>query len=324
MEIACLDLGSNTFHLQHLRVSHHGFETVLDHKHSVRLGDGVSRTGGIDARGWREGHAAVADLLARSHARRPDRQVAVATSAVRSAGNGQKFLDELRSSFELDVTLLSPEREAELSYLGATTDPRVGGRRVAVIDLGGGSTELALGQGASCLYADSLAIGTLRLCAELGERPLDRASAAALTRTLRLRFARKLASLAALEPERVVFASGVARAVRGLALHGTELAGPTGLLDVMHLQLSLERNLGRDAGALVQQGVDPARADSVLIAHLVMIALCEGLGARSVHVTSQGLRAGMALQEFRRARTQAPRPQAAAWHGARGSRAFEI
>jgi exopolyphosphatase/guanosine-5'-triphosphate,3'-diphosphate pyrophosphatase len=100
MEIACLDLGSNTFHLQHLRVSDAGFETVLDRKHAVRLGDAVSRTGGIDGRGWREGHAAVEDLLAASRARRPDQLTAVATSAIRRAGNGGKFLDELRRRFE--------------------------------------------------------------------------------------------------------------------------------------------------------------------------------------------------------------------------------
>jgi exopolyphosphatase/pppGpp-phosphohydrolase len=75
----------------------------------------------------------------------------------------------------------------------------------------------------------------------------------------------------------------------------------------MHLQLSLERNLGRDRDpdAFLCAGVEPARVDTVLLAHVVMIALCEGLGAQAVHVTGAGLRSGVALHAFRVARARA-------------------
>jgi exopolyphosphatase/guanosine-5'-triphosphate,3'-diphosphate pyrophosphatase len=300
MEIACLDLGSNSFHLEHFRVSEAGCETVLDVKRSVRLGDSVSRSGGIDGRGWSLGYSAVDELLALSSARRPHRRVAVATSAIRSASNGEKFLSELRAAFDLEVDAISPEREAELSYLGATTDPRVNGRRCTVIDVGGGSTELAFGQGARCVVAGSVPIGTLSLSALL--ETLGDGARAPLP-LLEERFAPLLGRFSALQPERVVFASGVARAVRKLALRGTALEGSEGPLETAHVLSSLARHGHLDPAGLVRLGVEPSRADTILLAHSLLLCLLRGLGVESGLVTKAGLRTGMALQAYRSAQS---------------------
>ena len=78
---------------------------------------------------------------------RPERVVAIATSAVRDASNGSAFLAELRERFELDARMLDGDEEARLTYLGACAGGPDGTDRTLVIDIGGGSTELIVGSG---------------------------------------------------------------------------------------------------------------------------------------------------------------------------------
>jgi exopolyphosphatase/pppGpp-phosphohydrolase len=85
MDIAVLDLGSTTFHLQHIRVDAAGrFATVFDVKRSLCLGTQVFADGYLDRRSWLESLNAVSELLQSSSELQPDRSVIVATSAIRS------------------------------------------------------------------------------------------------------------------------------------------------------------------------------------------------------------------------------------------------
>ena len=73
--------------------------------------------------------------------------LAIATSAVRDAGNGDAFIAELRERFGLDAQLLTGEEEARLTYLGATAQRPLADEATLVFDIGGGSTELVVGSG---------------------------------------------------------------------------------------------------------------------------------------------------------------------------------
>ena len=87
--------------------------------------------------------------------------IAIATSAVRDAENSAVFLAELRERFALDAEILDGAREAHLTYLGATA-ARAPSDRTLVVDIGGGSTELVVGDGADVGFYDSLQVGTVR------------------------------------------------------------------------------------------------------------------------------------------------------------------
>ncbi len=103
----------------------------------------------------------VADYKATYEELGAERVLAIATSAVRDAVNGEAFIAELRERFGLDTRLLTGEEEAHLTYLGATAQ-RPGDETTLVFDIGGGSTELIVGSGSEVDFHTSLQAGTIR------------------------------------------------------------------------------------------------------------------------------------------------------------------
>ena len=306
MEIAVLDLGSTTFHLQHIVLDGEApfatSSTSLDIKRSICLGAQVFSDGFLDRTSWSDSLGAVAELLETSRAYKPDQLVVVATSAIRSARNGALLVSEIEQRHQVTVRVLTPDEEARLAYLGQSTSPVVAGRRVAAIDLGGGSVEIAVGEGARCIYAASLPIGALRMKALAGgdaSRDFAAADAEQLGRAIHERAGTELRSVRELAPEIVVFGSGSARAARKLVMRDTPIPGKVGPIETAHFGSLLERLFGLPGAALISRDVEPARAPTVLVAAAIMTQLLELLGADAAFVSDKGLRDGVALELFR-------------------------
>ncbi len=300
MEIAVLDLGSTTFHLQTVRVEPgERFITTLDTKRTPLLGAQVFVDGYLDRRSWLESLEAVRELVAAARACRVDRFVVVATSAIRSASNGAQLVREIERRHDVSVRVLEPSEEARFAFLGQTTSPLVGERRAAVIDLGGGSVEIAVGEHARCGDSVSLPIGALRMRARsTGAFAQD--DARALAKTLRPQIVAALEALSGAAPEVTVFGSGSARAVRKLLWRSSAVPGQTGPLDALELRANLQTYLGSSNEKLIELGVEPPRAGSVLIAATIMAEILDQLGVAHAHVSEKGLRDGVVLETYRR------------------------
>ncbi len=159
--VAVVDMGTNSTRLLVADVAG-GSVTELERRSTVtRLGRGVDTSAQLAADAIEEVCSTVAGYVEIYRPLEPDRVVALATSAVRDAGNGSAFIAELRERFALDSTVLSGTEEARLTYLGASTD-REQGEGTLVVDIGGGSTELILGSGAEVSFYASLQAGTVR------------------------------------------------------------------------------------------------------------------------------------------------------------------
>ena len=304
MDIGCLDLGSNSFHLQLFSVVNGCVQaSLLDEKRAVRLGDSVFRDGAIDESTWRAGLEAFGELLVRARQQPLDRFCAVATSALRRADNGLQFLRALERRYGVTAELLSPDEEATIAYDGARSsgvfDPQA---RTAVIDVGGGSAEITVGRAEHVLFSDSLPLGVLRMRHAVEALPAAERTHEGLIASIGARYGTRLRQAGALRPTRTVFASGTARAVRKLAMGSSEQPGKTGPLTLQALQSSLERHRGSSGDELLALGVEAARVDTILTAHAVLIALMSGLGTDQGLVVDGGLRQGLALREERSAR----------------------
>ncbi len=300
MEIAVLDLGSTTFHLQHLRVDEaQRFTATLDTKRTPLLGARVFVDGFIDRRGWLESLEAVWELLCASRDCRPDHTCVVATSAIRSASNGIALVREIERRHLVKVRVLEPQEEAQLAYLGQTTSAAVGGRRVAVVDLGGGSVELAVGEGTRCIHAASLPIGAVRMRAQASELAFGRQAASLLALRLREPLVPALAAVRELSPDVVVFCSGSARAARKLLMRHTDQPGKTGPVELSALRYQLEEHLGLADSELIGLGVEPLRANTVLVAATIIVQILDLLGVTDAYVSDKGLRDGVALEHYR-------------------------
>ena len=292
MVLSVLDLGSNSFHLAAFRVrSRNRLEKVGRAKEMCRLGAGTLWNRSIDDAAWRRGSAALERLYRRALGHDPDRLIAVATSAIRDADNGAEFCRAAQRRLGLDIEILSGEDEAHLIYHGALSAlPRTSGR-VVVIDVGGGSAEIAVGDRRTCSFAACLPLGVLRLREVSSERVVSRVRAAARE---------TMAEVRRFRPATVVLTSGTARRLADVAV-GLGLSG-AGDRQVTRPALrviaeALPQLRPSDLAAL---GVEEGRWDTIHHGALIFEALLDMGGAQCARVSTRGLREGVALRELGR------------------------
>src|SRR5271168_3107188 len=164
--IAAVDLGSNSFHMVVARYSL-GQLVIIDRlREMVRLAAGIGEDGRLD----KEVAARALGCLVRFGQRLRDMHASsvrvVGTNALRIARRKQAFLERAREALGHPIEIISGMEEARLIYSGvAHTMPSEPGKRL-VVDIGGGSTELIIGEGLTPLELESLQMG----CVSLSER----------------------------------------------------------------------------------------------------------------------------------------------------------
>ncbi len=162
MRVAVIDMGTNSTRLLVADVEPDRIREVERRSTVTRLGRGVDTSGQLAAEAIEDVCAAVSNYIDIYRELAPERVTALATSAVRDAGNGSAFIAELRERFALDAKIIAGEEEARLTYLGASSGLGGAADRTLVIDIGGGSTELVVGSGSEIGFHTSLQAGTVR------------------------------------------------------------------------------------------------------------------------------------------------------------------
>ncbi|MGQ0834553.1 MAG: exopolyphosphatase [Gammaproteobacteria bacterium] len=194
--LAAVDLGSNSFHMVVARYSH-GQLVVIDRlREMVRLAAGVEENGRLDKDVAARALACLERFGQRLHDMHAANVRVVGTNALRLAKRKQAFLERAREALGHPIEIISGMEEARLIYLGvAHTMASEAGRRL-VCDIGGGSTELIIGEGLQPLELESLQMG----CVSLSERYFKdgRLSARRMERA-------RVASRLELEPVRAAF-----------------------------------------------------------------------------------------------------------------------
>lgn len=301
MELAVLDLGSASFHLLHARCWPDGSLIPLrSMREAVHLGEGVARTGAITREAWARGIEAADRLMAQIEPWGVPRLVAVATGVLRDACNGPDFADALRARHGLSVEVLSREAEAALAYRGARSEFSARLGRFCVVDLGGGSIEIAVGEQQASLWSCSLPLGVLRLRDLLGGEPGRRShrEARAALADLHSAFASAGRAVRGFAPAWLVLASGTARAVRDLVV-ATD-GGHVGmrLLTAQSIRTARHHAWTTSPGELRRLGVAPDRVTTIPYAAIAIEALLDELGQDEAWVSRRGLREGVVLREL--------------------------
>jgi exopolyphosphatase/guanosine-5'-triphosphate,3'-diphosphate pyrophosphatase len=157
--IAAVDLGSNSFHMVVARRSN-GEITILDRiREMIRLGAGLDEHGRITAEAAEIALACLGRFRERLAALEAGQVRAVGTNTLRRARRRNAFLSRARGALGHPIEVISGVEEARLVYLGAAHSlPSQPGRRL-VVDIGGGSTELIVGEGYDALRLESLYMG---------------------------------------------------------------------------------------------------------------------------------------------------------------------
>jgi exopolyphosphatase/guanosine-5'-triphosphate,3'-diphosphate pyrophosphatase len=159
--LAAIDLGSNSFRLEIAR--HHNGQLLRNEyvKETVRQGIGLDEAGNLDVAALRRGWDCLARFAERLRGFEPRHVRAVATQTLREAGNRETFISEGAKVLGFPIEVISGYEEARLIYSGVAHLLPESDERRLVVDIGGRSTEIILGQGYEALRAESYPVGSV-------------------------------------------------------------------------------------------------------------------------------------------------------------------
>jgi exopolyphosphatase/guanosine-5'-triphosphate,3'-diphosphate pyrophosphatase len=164
VRLGVLDVGSNTVHLQVVDASPGARPNPnINHKEDLRLAEYLSADGFISAEGARLLREAIKRALDAAKSAEIDELLPFATSALREAVNGAEIISRINADFEIDLQVLSGEDEARITFLAARRWYGWSSGRLLMVDIGGGSLELAVGVNEVPDVALSLPLGASRL-----------------------------------------------------------------------------------------------------------------------------------------------------------------
>jgi exopolyphosphatase/guanosine-5'-triphosphate,3'-diphosphate pyrophosphatase len=167
--IAAIDLGTNSLHMVIVRIETTlpAFSIIGREKETVRLGDRDLVTGCLKAEVIERAIACLRRFQEVAKTFNAETIIAVATSAVREAPNGKEFLHQVEAELGLSIDLISGPEEARRIYLGVLSGMEFNNQPHVIVDIGGGSTEIILGDTHQARTLTSTKIGAVRLTNEL-------------------------------------------------------------------------------------------------------------------------------------------------------------
>jgi exopolyphosphatase / guanosine-5'-triphosphate,3'-diphosphate pyrophosphatase len=161
--IAVMDLGTNTFHLLIAEGNASNPHILLQTTNPVKLGEGGINKGLILPAAYERGVKAMQEFSVEIAKRDVQQIKAIATSALRSASNGQAFIDDVKAKTGIYIETINGDEEAGYIYNGVKAGGCLSGQNSLIIDIGGGSVEFILGNEKEILWKQSFEIGAARL-----------------------------------------------------------------------------------------------------------------------------------------------------------------
>ncbi|MHB8050932.1 MAG: Ppx/GppA phosphatase family protein [Coriobacteriia bacterium] len=306
--IAVIDIGSNAIRCTVADVlTHDALMVIADERVQTRLASGLVRTGRLSEDSIAVSLDALKTLLALTRDHHADAVRAIATAAVRTATNGQEFVDRVHREFGLAIEVIDGQREARLALTSAAAafelpDP------VCVADIGGASLEVVVLRGDRPERTLSLSLGAVVVGNRLpaGDAPPPPGRLAQVNAGVRDEIAASLGKIPAPVPT-AICSGGTITSLIG-AVSARRGGSP---VDIHGVRASIEELRGVAeqvaSSTLVERGhipgIPPYRAQTVLPGSLVMLELFSLLGTETVIANRRGIREGLMIEMARQLRT---------------------
>jgi exopolyphosphatase/guanosine-5'-triphosphate,3'-diphosphate pyrophosphatase len=297
--VAAVDLGTNSTRLLVADVEDGRVSDVARETRITRLGEGVDERRRLLPVPIARVRNVLADFRRSAESLGAERTLAIATSAVRDAENGEAFLGEIEWSYGFTTRLLSGHDEALLMFRGVTAERSLESGTV-IVDIGGGSTELVAGGPDGVRWHDSLDIGSVRVTERFlhsdppAEDELDNAAAA-----VRALLAERVPDEIRSSVRAAIGVAGTITSLGGLALgledydrervHGSELTAE-----------ALEEQLQRLASVPLEERrrmrpLDPDRAPVIVGGAVIAREVLGYLGLGQLEISERDILDGVAL-----------------------------
>ncbi len=299
MRIAVIDLGTNTFNLL-IKETETG-ETFYNDKIPVKLGEGGISNNQIAEAPFQRGIDAL-----KAHAQTikevgADKVVAFATSAIRTADNGQAFVGEVKKQTNITVNVIDGDQEAYFIYVGVKQCLEMGNTTSLIMDIGGGSTEFIIyNKGNDVLWKRSYMLGVSRLRENF--TPNDPIIESDIEK-LNTHFEKELVDLAEAikthQPEVLIGSSGSFETLADMIQH--RIGKPVDIKSIKELDFDItEINKLHKvllASTLVERlqmdGLIPMRADTIAISSLQIQYILNTFGIEKMKMSAYALKEGV-------------------------------
>lgn len=304
MKVAALDLGTNSFLCLIAEGQDGQIQKILsDEVEIVRLGEGVAKNKMFAESALARAEKTLSHFKKSIERYKVDKILACATSAARDVGNGSKLF-EIGKKLNIPIETISGNREAELTFKGsfssklkAQFSPEDFG---LVVDIGGGSTELILGQSKGSLKsAQSLDVGAVRMTEKyISKHPISEKELHEAKQEIEKQLDIYLKSLGSLKTKYAIAVAGtptaLVKAIKGCFVV-EEVEGY--FLSKELLSDWLEKLTSRSVQERIDQlNVEAGRADILPMGVLILSCVVQKMDLPGVYVSTQGVRYGLASE----------------------------
>jgi exopolyphosphatase / guanosine-5'-triphosphate,3'-diphosphate pyrophosphatase len=301
--LASIDIGTNTLRLLVASPTFDGdaigLTTLASRTATVRLGHGVERTGRIEQERLDRAVAVVEEFRQVAADHGATTIFVAGTSAVRDASNGPELRERIAATSGLTVEIIGGDREAALTFAGATLDQSLAGT-LLVADLGGGSMELIAARDGTILSAVSLQLGSGRLTERhVSADPPTRDMIAAAEADARALLDPHASATPAVD--RLIVVGGTAQSIPVLVPRANEAR----TLTPRRLEGAVAVLTGASVANLAAAtGLDSERVRTLPAGVAIIRALLAAYGLDLAQISTGGMREGLILDHIRR--TAAP------------------
>ncbi|WP_345330155.1 exopolyphosphatase [Mucilaginibacter defluvii] len=303
--VAVMDLGTNTFHLLITQGGINDY-TVLEHEHiAVRIGEGGINKGTIQPEAFARGLATMQQFSRLIDKHHVDRVRAIATSALRNAGNGQDFISQVKELTGIQIEIINGDTEAGLIYEGIKASGCLSANNTLIMDIGGGSVEFILGNNEGIIWKQSFEIGAARLMDKFHKTdPIPQASIVELNAYLEEKLQPLFDAVDQHKVDTLIGSSGAFETF-------TELIEKPKKKD---FRLKDIRNYSFSTGELISvtdaviasshrdrasnQAIIPVRVDMIVVASLITRFVMQKLNINNVAMSTYSLKEGVLATEL--------------------------
>jgi len=302
MHCAVVDIGTNSTRLLLAEVDDGRVGEVLERRTEItRLGAGVDADGRLSDEAMQRVYSVLDEYRKLIERHGADRAVAVLTSAVRDAANGEEFARAVRERWGLEPHVLSGDEEAGLTFLGATSerDP-VDRTATLVIDIGGGSTEFVIGTGRDMTFHVSNQAGVVRQTERhLHSDPPTPDEQNALAQDVRAILARGVPEEWRRDVQHAIAVAGTATSMASIA-QSLEPYDPDKVEGYVLSDSKCQEILSRLAGLTLAErrnvaGLHPDRAPTIVAGAIILLETLALFGLHQVEVSEHDILRGAAI-----------------------------
>ncbi len=301
MRFGIIDLGTNSVRFDVHQVTATGKSRLLHReKLMVRLGQGVFLKGRLNVEARRRTVHAFQSFARTCQDLSVKRIVAFGTSALREATDSASLLEQIHVESGIEVKVISGAEEARLIARGVLSNEKLPKGRFALVDIGGGSTEISICQGSKVLFSESFPIGTARLQQVfLKSSPPQRVNGRDPVLELRLYLRSvlwpKMRGEHWPKVEQVIGSSGTIKALYRMCRHADSgrLASRKGVSELVERMQEMET-----LELLAIPGMEPKRVDMILSGSILFDECLQAVGAKRFRFTPFSLRDGILEEEI--------------------------